>query len=56
LRESTGANDENYFFLIVIFYGKILSKQSEILSSCGKGQGQHMAKIKKKEPFVGQLF
>jgi hypothetical protein len=28
----------------VIFDGKVLSKQAEIPSSCGKGQGQHMEK------------
>jgi hypothetical protein len=27
------------------FDGKILSKQAEIPSSCGKAQGQHMEKI-----------
>jgi hypothetical protein len=32
----------------VIFDGKILSKQAEILSSCGKGQGQHMEKNQEK--------
>jgi hypothetical protein len=35
-----------------------LSKQGEILSSCGKGQGQHMEKnhFKKIKPFFWQVF
>jgi hypothetical protein len=44
LPESTGPNDKNYLLEIAIFDGKILSKQAEIPSSCGKGQGQHMEK------------
>jgi hypothetical protein len=30
----------------VIFDGKVPSKQNEILSSCGKGQRQHMERKK----------
>jgi hypothetical protein len=44
LPESTGPNDKNNFLKIAFFEGKILSKQADIPSSCGKRQGQHMEK------------
>jgi hypothetical protein len=42
----------------VIFKGKLLSKQAEIISDCGKGQGQHMEKKsgKKISHFFGNFF
>jgi truncated hemoglobin YjbI len=54
LPESTGPNDESYLLQIAIFYGKVLPKQAEIPSSCGKGQGQHVKK--KSAVFLRNFF